>query len=264
MTRHSWVIDLDGVVWLGGRPIPGSVDAVNRLIERGDHVAFVTNSSWYRIAEQESHLAAIGIDPTGRVITSAQAAATCCEPGERAAVLGGPGLLEALQARGVTAITLASASAGEVDGVDVVVAGIDRHLTYASLATAASLIRDGARFVLSNGDPTYPTAAGLEPGAGTIGAALTAASGVTPIVAGKPSPPMVALVRHRLGPDGTVVGDRPDTDGLFARALGYRFALVLSGVTGPADLPVEPAPDSVSPSLADAVGDNAHFGGDAG
>ncbi|HKH24029.1 MAG TPA: HAD hydrolase-like protein, partial [Acidimicrobiales bacterium] len=55
------------------------------------------------------------------------------------------------------------------------------------------------------------------------------------------------------GDEGTVVGDRPETDGAFAAALGYRFALVLSGVTGEADLPVEPAPDVVAASLADLV-----------
>ena len=74
-------------------------------------------------------------------------------------------------------------------------------------------------------------------------------------MAGKPHPPMADLVRAVGGPAGTVVGDRPDTDGAFARTLGYRFALVLTGVTHEADLPVEPAPDVVAPSLAALVGE---------
>jgi ribonucleotide monophosphatase NagD (HAD superfamily) len=49
------------------------------------------------------------------------------------------------------------------------------------------------------------------------------------------------------------VGDRPSTDGRVARALGYRFALVLSGVTRPADLPVDPSPDVVADDLARLV-----------
>ena len=64
---------------------------------------------------------------------------------------------------------------------------------------------------------------------------------------------MADLVRRRYGPDGWMVGDRPDTDGRFAASLGYRFALVLSGVTTPADLPVVPAPDLVAADLAAAV-----------
>ena len=84
-------------------------------------------------------------------------------------------------------------------------------------------------------------------------AGIATAAGVEPEVAGKPHQTMADLVRARLGPDGTVVGDRADTDGLFARRLGYRFALVLSGVTTTADLPVQPEPDEVAASLADLV-----------
>jgi ribonucleotide monophosphatase NagD (HAD superfamily) len=64
---------------------------------------------------------------------------------------------------------------------------------------------------------------------------------------------MADLVRAMAGAEGTVVGDRPETDGVFAAALGYRFALVLTGVTAEADLPVRPEPAIVAPSLADLV-----------
>ena len=64
---------------------------------------------------------------------------------------------------------------------------------------------------------------------------------------------MVDLVRDLAGPDGVAVGDRADTDGRFARALGYRFGLVLSGVTTEADLPIDPAPDHTAPDLATLV-----------
>jgi len=118
---------------------------------------------------------------------------------------------------------------------------------------ASSAIRDGARFIASNDDATYPTPKGLVPGGGAIVAGIATAAGVAPEVAGKPHQAMADLVRARLGPDGTVVGDRADTDGLFARRLGYRFALVMSGVTTTADLPVQPEPDVVAASLADLV-----------
>jgi ribonucleotide monophosphatase NagD (HAD superfamily) len=84
-------------------------------------------------------------------------------------------------------------------------------------------------------------------------AAVAYATGVEAVVAGKPHQPMADLVRSVGGTEGTVVGDRPSTDGALARQLGYRFALVLTGVTREGDLPVEPAPDVVAASLAALV-----------
>lgn len=252
-TSLAWVIDLDGVVWLSGVPIPGSVGAVNRLISSGVAVAFATNSAWYTVAQQEQNLIDIGIDARDRVVTSAQASARCCTAGERAFLIGGPGLVESLDSAGVARCddTVDPAS------IDVVVVGMDRTLTYDKLAFATRAIRSGARFVLSNGDVTYPTPDGLIPGAGSIGAALEVATAVAPVVAGKPEGPMADLVRSRLGPHGVVVGDRDDTDGAFARALGYRFALVLSGVTRAEAVPTDPPPDHVGADLATIV---THYG----
>ena len=89
-------------------------------------------------------------------------------------------------------------------------------------------------------DATYPTPQGLVPGNGSILAAVATASGVVPAVTGKPYAPMADHVRAAVGPVGVAVGDRPDTDGRFARALGFEWVLVLSGVTGADDLPVDP------------------------
>ncbi len=118
----------------------------------------------------------------------------------------------------------------------------------------ADVARSGARLIGTNDDPTYPTPAGPVPGGGALLAAVAVAAGVRPEVAGKPHAPMVALARGRAGNGPlTVVGDRPSTDGGFARALGARFALVLSGVTAAEDLPVEPRPDVVAADLATLV-----------
>jgi 4-nitrophenyl phosphatase len=136
---------------------------------------------------------------------------------------------------------------------DVVVVGFHRDFDYDRLRAAAGAVRRGARLLATNDDRTYPTPDGPVPGGGSILAAVAYAADVTPTVAGKPHAPMANLVRQRLGPEGVVVGDRVDTDGLFAGVLGYRFALVLSGVTRPEDLPIEPPPDLVAPSLADLV-----------
>ena len=241
----GWVVDLDGVVWLADRPIVGASDAIERLRSAGEAVVFVTNNSSVTIADQEKKLRRHGIDGDGAVITSAAAAASEVEPGEVALVCAGEGVVEAMTARGVEVVA---------DGkADVVVVGYHRDFDYERMTVAATAVRDGARLLATNDDATYPTPDGPIPGTGAILAGVVTASGARPTVAGKPHAPMVRCVRERLGADGTVVGDRPDTDGRFATQLGYRFALVLSGVTRSEDLPVEPAPDLVGDDLAAVV-----------
>jgi 4-nitrophenyl phosphatase len=114
-------------------------------------------------------------------------------------------------------------------------------------------VRRGARLIGTNDDATYPTPNGPIPGGGSILAAVATGAGVTPVVAGKPYEPMADLVRAELGADldgAVMVGDRPDTDGRFARTIGCRFGLVFSGVTRRSDLPVNPTPDLVAEDLA--------------
>jgi 4-nitrophenyl phosphatase len=243
----TWLLDLDGVVWLAGRAIPGGADAVTRLRDAGDRVVFFTNNSGPTVAEHVDHLLAVGIRvEASDVLTSAQAAVSLIEPGATAAVVGGEGIVEALADRGVRIVPAQ-------DGPGAVVVGRTTDLTYDGLATAATAIRDGARFIATNTDATYPTPAGPVPGAGAIVAFLKIAAAMEPIVAGKPAPPAARLVAERVGRVAVSVGDRPDTDGLFAEATGSRFALVLSGVTSAADLPVAPTPDLVGPDLATVV-----------
>jgi ribonucleotide monophosphatase NagD (HAD superfamily) len=131
--------------------------------------------------------------------------------------------------------------------------GFDPRFDYERLRAAARAVDRGARLVATNDDATYPTPDGPIPGGGALVAAVAYATGATPTVAGKPHPPMAALVRALGGDEGTMVGDRPATDGAFAAALGYRFALVLTGVTAADELPVTPAPDVVADSLGALV-----------
>jgi 4-nitrophenyl phosphatase len=241
--------DLDGVVWRGEVPLAGADRAVRQLREAGFRVAFMTNNSSGRVGDYVEKLARAGIDvDPGDVLTSAQAAAqllaATLAPGARVHTLAGPGVAEALRGRGLVPVDDTPA--------DAVVVGLARQFDFDRLALAADLVRGGARFVATNLDPTYPVAGGLLPGAGSLVAAVATASGATPVVAGKPAPPTVALVRERLGGTGVVVGDRPSTDGALAAALGWPFALVLSGVAGsPGEESVpEPAPPFVAGDLA--------------
>ncbi len=247
-SRRTWALDLDGVIWTGTDAIPGAAEAVGLLLDAGQDVVFVTNNSFSTEAQQEEKLASFGIDAEGRVITSAMAGASLVQPGERIRILGGPGVHEAAGRRGVE--VLGDADAGQPDAVLV---GLDWDLSYDRLRVAVQAILGGARFIATNTDSTYPTERGLFPGAGAIVAAVATATGTTPTVAGKPEVPIAELVRTRFGDSGIMVGDRPDTDGLFARTLGYEFGLVFSGVTQRADLPTDPPADCVADDLLQLV-----------
>jgi 4-nitrophenyl phosphatase len=240
-----WLLDLDGVVWLGGEAIPGSPEAITTLDAAGIEVCFATNFSYSPVAEAEAKLARIGIDGRGRVITSAMAAAALVRPEETVLLCGGPGIEEALLARGATVVRQGEA--------DVVVVGYDPEFDYRKLTLAVSAIRAGARFVATNEDPTFPTPQGLLPGGGALVAAVAYASQRAPEVAGKPHQPFADLVRARFGAEGVMIGDQPSTDGGLARRLGYRFGLVLSGVTRAVDLPTDPPADFVGADLAELV-----------
>lgn len=240
----GFALDLDGVVWLGDQPIVGAAAAVARLREAGEQVLFCTNSSMQPVTEVEARLARQGIPAEGDVVTSAVAAASLLDVGERVLVCAGKGVWDEVVRRGAVPVR---------DGpADTVLVGLHLDFDYDRLRVAATAVLQGARLLATNDDPTYPTANGLIPGSGAIVAAVEAATGARATTAGKPHPPMAALVRDRLGGGGTMIGDRAETDGRFAAALGYRFALVLSGVTVSAH-GLEPPPDVVASDLAAVV-----------
>ncbi|MXZ29558.1 MAG: HAD-IIA family hydrolase [Acidimicrobiia bacterium] len=260
------VIDLDGVMWVGERPVPGAAEAANRLAAAGWRVVYVTNMSRLTVGAQQERLARCGVRPLTEVVTSATAAASLLAPGDRVMVCGGAGIVEAVESTGAVVACFAGDRSGSqptADGdrtgerFDAVVVGMDPSFDYKACGRAMRAVRAGARLIGTNHDPTYPTPDGLEAGGGAILAAVATAAETEPTLAGKPNEATVSCVRRRLGVGpGVVVGDRPDSDGLLAEALGFDFALVLSGVTGRADLPVQPEPAIVAadlPCVVDAL-----------
>jgi 4-nitrophenyl phosphatase len=230
--------DLDGVVWLAHQPIPGSVRAIASLREAGIRVVFVTNNSFSTYEEQVVALGSIGIPAEGDIVTSAMSAATAMKSGWRVLVCGGRGLIEEVS-RVTKDVVVAYNEPMASGDFDAVVVGFHREFNYQVLTDALSAVRGGAVLIGSNDDPTYPTPNGPIPGGGSILAAIEKASGMTPTVTGKPYGPMAKLVRELCGdvlPEEMVmIGDRSDTDGGFARTLGARFAMVLSGVMDATD-----------------------------
>ena len=242
--------DLDGVVWLAHEPIPGSVEGIAKLRAAGHRVLFVTNNSAARVEVQEASLEAIGIPAAGDVLTSANAAALLIHAGEKVMVCGGEGVAQAVVGRG------AVVARDGIDVADVVVVGFHRTFDYEEMLVASRAVRDGARLIGTNDDATYPTPDGPIPGGGAILASIVVASGVKPIVAGKPHEPMAALIRATVGEAASktavMVGDRPETDGLMAATLGCRYAHVESGVTAAGTI-VVPTPDLIAANLGDVA-----------
>src|SRR4029077_9885492 len=134
-------------------------------------------------------LAAIGIEADDtELATSAQSAAALLKAGQHVFAVGESGLREALERAGAALVEASP---------DAVVVGLTRTFDYDTCDRAATHVRDGARFVATNVDPTLPTSEGLRPGAGAIVAAIATAAGREPEVAGKPSEAMVRYVTSR-------------------------------------------------------------------
>lgn len=243
----TWVVDLDGVVWLAGEPVPGSAEAVSALRRAGVRVLFATNNSQPTLAELVGRLGRVGIEAGAQdLVTSGQAAATMLAPGARALVLGGGGVVESLAHRGV--------EVAEKGPVDAVVVGWTRRFDFDRLDAAAAAVRAGATLVGTNDDPTFPSPGRLLPGAGALLAAVATASGVVPEIAGKPHRAVADLIARRSADVRATVGDRPSTDGALARLLGVPYALVLSGVTGESEArSLDPPADVVAPDLGSLV-----------
>lgn len=229
------LLDLDGVVYVGPEGVPYAAPAVAGARHAGMRVAFVTNNASRRPEVVAAHLTSLGIaaEPED-VVTSAQAAvrylAARLPAGSRVLVLGTEGLAEEVSAGGLVPVRRAEGAIG-------VVQGLSTTTGWEELAEAALAIRAGALWVAGNRDATYPSPRGPVPGNGALVAALEVATGVSPVVVGKPAPELHQASVDRVGARRPlVVGDRLDTDILGARSTGSDSLLVLTGVTQLADL----------------------------
>lgn len=238
MMEIKWYacIDLDGTMYHGSTMIEGADALVSTLQQLRTPYQFVTNNSSRTPEEVADMLNGLGINAKSEeVLTSAQAAASYILkkfPGRRVFMIGERGLEQALTDAGIT--WTADIEAVWNEEVDIVVQGIDRSVSYAKLEAAAAAVRKGALSILTNPDLMLPSDRGFSPGAGSIGAAIQAASGAEPVVIGKPSRIIMDAALERLGcraEEAIVIGDNMMTDMLAGHQAGCRTALVLTGIT---------------------------------
>jgi HAD superfamily hydrolase (TIGR01457 family) len=251
--------DLDGTIYRGQEAVPGADRAVDAARKRGTKVRFVTNNASRGPDEVASHLTEIGIDATpDEVSTSAQAAATVLaeklQPGTTVLVVGSSALVHELELKNL-AITRTYD-----DTVQAVVQGLSKDTSWRDLAEACVAIRAGALWVACNVDPTLPTERGPLPGNGSLVAALRAATGSEPVVAGKPATPLMDEAKRSADArNPLVVGDRLDTDIAGAVAAGLDSLLVLSGVSTAREL--LGAPEDMRPTYVghDVAGESVRI-----
>jgi glycerol-1-phosphatase len=230
------LLDLDGVVYIGPHAVEGAAERLAEAQAAGMHLAYVTNNASRPPRAVASHLTELGIPASETdVVTSAQAAARLLaeilEPGSAVFVIGGPGLFEALAEQDLRPVQSAD------EDPAAVVSGYNPDLSWRTLTDGAILVRDGLPWVASNTDITVPTPRGEGPGNGLLVDVVARFAGRTPVVAGKPQPPLFEETRRRVGGSRPlVVGDRLDTDVEGAHNSGLDSLLVLTGVTGVQEL----------------------------
>jgi glycerol 3-phosphatase-2 len=231
------LLDLDGVVYVGPDAVPHAAESLDRaLAEHGMRSAFVTNNASRPPSAVAEHLRVLGIRAADTdVVTSAQAGARMLAeripPGAAVLAIGGPGVSEALEERGLRPVRSAD------DDPVAVLQGYGPDVSWRDLAEGSLTIARGGLFVATNLDRTIPTPRGRVLGNGAMVAALRHGTGVDPLVAGKPEPPlMVESVARSGARRPLVVGDRLDTDIEGATRVGIPSLLVLTGVTTWQDL----------------------------
>ncbi len=228
------IIDMDGVLYRGDQPMPRLQEFIVFLRERGIRFILATNNSTRTSQEYADKLAGMGVRVyPEEILVSGQATARFLarqySRGTRVHCFGMPSLKQALLDEG---FVLAD------EDVELVVASMDRQVSYEKLKRATLLIRSGARFIATNLDPTNPSEEGLIPGTGAMIVALEAASGVKPFAVGKPEPTMYQLAMEQMDacPETTAaIGDRADTDILGGKRAGLFTVCVLSGSSNRAE-----------------------------
>ncbi|MGZ4487678.1 MAG: HAD-IIA family hydrolase [Nocardioides sp.] len=266
------MLDLDGVVYVGGDAVPGAPEHLAEARAEGMRLAFITNNASRPPGAVADHLREIGVDAREQdVVTSAQAAARVLAErlgeGARVVCLGADGLRDALAAEGLEPV-------GVEDDAEALVTGYGPDVLWRDIMRAGVRIRDGLWWVASNTDMTIPTPYGAAPGHGVLVETLRRFADVDPVVAGKPERPLLDETIRRVGGERPLmVGDRLDTDIEGAANARIDSLLVLTGVTGLAELVAarpEERPTYVAADLAglhtahalpELSGDEARLGG---
>ncbi len=251
------ILDMDGVIWKGDAPIGDLPATFNRIRERGLKFVFATNNGTKTPEDYQVKLRELGVEvEPWQIVTSALGIAFMLAQkyprGTKIFMIGEDGIRVALEEKGFEILSTEDAPQAQV-----FVMGIDRTINFMKVAEATLLVRAGIPFYTTNTDKTFPTPRGEIPGSGSWLSVITSATGIEPIVAGKPFPFLMELSLERLGTtkeETLVVGDRLETDIAAGQSVGCPTALVLSGISTKAQADEwKPKMDVIAESLAELV-----------
>jgi NagD protein len=249
MNKKKYLLDMDGVLVRGRKPIPGAQEFIARLVETRTPFLVLTNNPLYTPRDLSHRLASEGLEiPEANLFTSALATAQFLaqqRPAGTAFAIGESGLTSALHQVGYTLTSTRP---------DYVVLGETHAYNLQHITQAIRLILAGVRFIATNPDPIGPSDGGVMPACGAMAALIERATSVKPYFIGKPNPLMMRRALNYLGAhseETVMVGDRMDTDVVAGMEAGMETVLVLSGVTKAEDVERYPyRPTRILPSVA--------------
>ena len=275
MNQRVILLDGEGVVWHGESAVPRAVEAIDAMREAGFRVVLVTNNASRSSAQYVQRLEKGGFKGfiEKDVVTSAVAVSRYLQrkgfnsKDRKIFVIGTAGFCNEMKGAGMTVLNTA-----DFDGMDVhtcdldpavgaVVIGSSEDFNYRHIAIATRFVVENDAFLISsNADGSYPfNKKVLIPGAYAVAMCIGTASARDPIVLGKPNPEVFETIEGLEGlpkQDIWMIGDRLNTDIKFAKNVGVRSILVLTGVSHAEEVQLVDAkdrPDFVCQDLVDAL-----------
>ena len=260
--KKLYIFDMDGTIYLGGKPFDFAIRFIKNLRKVGKKVLFFTNNASHTTPFYMKKLTRLGFEPReDEIMTSGDVTLEFLKrhrAGKSVYLVGTDELLEEYRVKGIHLLR------GDEKRADIVITSFDTSLTYEKLDNACRLVRGGAEYLSTHPDMNCPTETGFIPDSGAIAAFVTASTGKTPTYFGKPYRETVEMIAETTGfsnGEMCIFGDRLYTDIALGKKFGVTSVLVLSGETQPADVDeadISDQPDFVFPSLAEV--DQLMFG----
>lgn len=247
--------DCDGVIWVDNDPLPQAADVINKLIESGKQLFFVTNNSTRTRPEFVAKSVKLGFNVgIDNIISTAYLAAQYLKAKnftKKVYVIGSTGITRELEAVGIRHVgigpdvlqgTLAEAVHGFEPGPEVgaVIVGFDEHFSFVKMMKAATYLNNPEiLFIGTNTDERFPMPDRVIPGTGSIVNAVTTCAERLPTVMGKPNKHICDILEQQYKVDPTrtlMIGDRCNTDILLGKNCGFKTLLVETGIHNAADV----------------------------
>ena len=239
--KKLFIFDMDGTIYLGGRPFGFAIDFIKNLRKSGKKVLFFTNNASHTSPFYFKKLERLGFEPLpDEIMTSGDVTLEFLKRyrnGKSVYMVATDELVEEYRANGINLINGENESSAQ--NADIVITSFDTSLTYEKLNIACRLVRHGAEYLSTHPDYNCPTEDGFIPDSGAIAALVTASTGKTPTYFGKPYKETVEMIGEATGfsrDEMCIFGDRLYTDIALGKSFGVTSVLVLSGETTEEDV----------------------------